>query len=176
MVRDHFLARLRTEGLDPNYQLPGPARLVYCGPELRYGEVPTGRQYYWKNLQPGDKANCDTWHPGPRDVRTAPGSYKELTISFEPDATLLLSRGPAFQQSWDREQSRIVGRAVEALARYRSVAPLVQNDNYPLTACRAPLPPNGNAGKCNAEAPRRDAVTPRFGDIFEGPVAEAPAK
>jgi hypothetical protein len=178
MVRDHFLARLKTEGLDPNYQLPGPARLVYCGPEVRYGGVPTGKQYYWKNLQPGDKYNCDTWRPGPRDTRTAPGFYKELTISFEPDATLLLSRGPAFQDKWDRDQSRLVGRAVEYLARYHSVAPLVQNDGgpTPLATCRNPLPANGNAGKCNAEAPRRDAVTPRFGDIFEGPVAEAPVE
>jgi hypothetical protein len=180
LVRDHFLARLRTEGLDPNYKFPGPAHLVYCGPEIAYGGVPSGKHYYWRSFQPGDKENCASWRPGPKDIGVAGRSYKELTISFAPDATLLLSRGPAYQELWEREQSRLVGRAVERLARYRSVPSLVQNDvpENALAKCRNPLPNNADAGRCNAEAPRRDAVSPRFGDVFEGPVVQQdkPAK
>jgi hypothetical protein len=185
LVRDHFLQRLRTQSLEPSYALPDPGKLVYCfGPEVRYGGIPSGKQYYWRNDNPDGNTGCH-WRNKEKEKALDPkADYLALDISYDPDATMKLSHGPLFWDYWDRAQQRFVGRAVERLARYKSAAPLVQNDRDPKAPelpaklgpkpCPNPLPLNGNGKKCNAEAPPRDAVTPRFGDVYNGP--EAPAK
>lgn len=175
LLRDHFLARLKTEGLDPNFRFDGaPARLVYCGPEVRYGGIPSGRQYYWHHPGPGNSGDCYSGYSRDFASGSLASGYKELTISFEPDATLILSRGPLFHGAWERAQSRFVGRAVEQWARYNQVAPLVQNDNVKNAVADEPVPPmpaHPNKKQRNQEAPRREAVTPRIGDVFQGRVS-----
>ena len=185
LVRDHFFARLRTQSLVPSYALPEFGKLVYCeGPDVQYGSIPSGKQYYWHNTAPDGNKGC-YWQSGPVERAYDPkGDYLQLNISYVPDATLQISHGPLYHEYWERAQARFVGRAVERLARYNAAAPLVQNDRDPLAAdqpaplgpkaCPHPLPVNGNGRKCNAEAPPRDAVSPRFGDVYTGP--EAPGK
>jgi hypothetical protein len=179
LLRDHFLHRVKTPGLDPSYALPEFGRLVDCGSDVRYGNIPSGKQYYWHNDNPDDHDGCH-WINRDRERALDPsGEFVALDISYNPDAALAISHGPLYHDYWTRAQTRFVSRAVERLARYRIAAPLVQNDRDPLSpdqpaplgpvACPHPLPRNADARKCNAEAPPRDAVTPRLGDVYNGP-------